>query len=154
MAQWTEDPVLLLLWHEFDPWPGNFYMPWLQPKEIKNNTHTHTHIRILSKINSWYEILSQRIYEFIKFAKYFKLPSSEIISIYTPFDNILKDLFFYSLVHVTCIWSLTVEKMRNSSHIFYLHLSYDERVKYLLVWKNCLYFLFCKLLFPIFLLEY
>ena len=54
VAQWTEDPVLLLLGHEFDPWPGNFYMPWLQPKEIKNNTHTHTHthIRILSKINS------------------------------------------------------------------------------------------------------
>ena len=22
MAQWVKDPVLLLLWHRFDPWPG------------------------------------------------------------------------------------------------------------------------------------
>ena len=23
----------LLLWHRFDPWPGNFCMPQVQPKE-------------------------------------------------------------------------------------------------------------------------
>lgn len=23
----VKDPVLSLLWHEFDPWPGNFCMP-------------------------------------------------------------------------------------------------------------------------------
>ena len=27
MAQWVKDPPLALLWHGFDPWPGNFHMP-------------------------------------------------------------------------------------------------------------------------------
>ena len=25
----------LLLWHEFDPWPGNFHMPQMWPEKIK-----------------------------------------------------------------------------------------------------------------------
>lgn len=39
MAQWVKDlvPSLqqlgLLLWDEFDLWPGNFNMPWMQPKK-------------------------------------------------------------------------------------------------------------------------
>ena len=33
MAQWVKDPVLSLLWHGFDPWPGNFCMPWAWPKK-------------------------------------------------------------------------------------------------------------------------
>ena len=28
--------VRSLLWHRFDPWPGNFCMIWAQPK-VKNN---------------------------------------------------------------------------------------------------------------------
>ena len=28
-----KDPALLLLWQGFVPWPGNFHMPWMQPKE-------------------------------------------------------------------------------------------------------------------------
>ena len=41
MVQWVKDPVLLLqqfgllLWLEFDPWPGNFYMLGAQPKRRK-----------------------------------------------------------------------------------------------------------------------
>ena len=35
MAQWVKDPALLLLWHGFDPWPGNFHMPWAQPGKKK-----------------------------------------------------------------------------------------------------------------------
>ena len=33
--QWVKDLMLSrqwlesLLWHRFDPWPGNFYMPWV-----------------------------------------------------------------------------------------------------------------------------
>ena len=40
MAQWTKDLVLSLpwlwlqLWYRFDPWPRNFHMPWVWPKEI------------------------------------------------------------------------------------------------------------------------
>ena len=36
MSQWVKDLVLSLLWLSsllwcrFDPWPGNFYMPWVQ----------------------------------------------------------------------------------------------------------------------------
>ena len=26
MAQWVKDPVLLLLWYGFDPWPRSFHM--------------------------------------------------------------------------------------------------------------------------------
>ena len=39
--QWVRDPALSLqwlgrqLWHEFDPWPGNFYMPQVWPKKKK-----------------------------------------------------------------------------------------------------------------------
>ena len=37
-VQWVKDAVLLHPWHRsqlhlgFDPWPGNFHMPWVQPK--------------------------------------------------------------------------------------------------------------------------
>ena len=29
-----------LLWGEFDPWPGNFHMSWVQPIYIYTHTHT------------------------------------------------------------------------------------------------------------------
>ena len=29
----VKDPVLSLPWHRFDPWPGNFCMPQVQPKK-------------------------------------------------------------------------------------------------------------------------
>ena len=41
VAQWIKDPVLSLLWyrsllwHGFDPWPGNFHLWWAQPKKKK-----------------------------------------------------------------------------------------------------------------------
>ena len=41
MAQWVKDPELPQLWHRsqlwlrFDPWPGNFHMPWVQPEKKK-----------------------------------------------------------------------------------------------------------------------
>ena len=41
MVQQIKDPVLSLLWLgskircSFDPWPGNFHMPWAQSKEKK-----------------------------------------------------------------------------------------------------------------------
>ena len=34
MAQKVKDPALSLLWHGFDPWSGNFLMPWVQPQKI------------------------------------------------------------------------------------------------------------------------
>ena len=33
-TQWVKDPALSPLCHGFDPWPGNFHMPWVQPKKI------------------------------------------------------------------------------------------------------------------------
>ena len=33
VARWVKDLALSLLWHEFDPRPGNFRMPWAQPKK-------------------------------------------------------------------------------------------------------------------------
>ena len=39
VAQWVKDLALLQLWYKlqlqlcFDPWPGNFHMPWMQPKK-------------------------------------------------------------------------------------------------------------------------
>ena len=41
VAQSTKDPALSLLWLwsllwcGFDPWPGNFHLPWVQPKKKK-----------------------------------------------------------------------------------------------------------------------
>ena len=42
VAQRVKDPRLSLLWlrslqwHGFDPWPGNFCMPWAWPKKGKD----------------------------------------------------------------------------------------------------------------------
>lgn len=33
MAQCVKDLTLLLLWHRFSSWPGNFYMLWVQSKK-------------------------------------------------------------------------------------------------------------------------
>ena len=35
MAEWVKDLALLLLWQEFNLWPGNFPMPWARPKKKK-----------------------------------------------------------------------------------------------------------------------
>lgn len=46
VAQWIKDPILSLQWprlllqHRFDPWPGNFYRPWAQPKKEKEKMVT------------------------------------------------------------------------------------------------------------------
>ena len=44
MAQWVKDVVVLLqqlrslLWHGFNPWPGNYHMLWAQSKKKKSHT--------------------------------------------------------------------------------------------------------------------
>ena len=44
VTQWVKDLILSLLrlkwllWHIFDPWPGNFYMPWAQSQKKKKKT--------------------------------------------------------------------------------------------------------------------
>ena len=50
MAHWVKDPVALslqrlrwLLWLEFDPWPGNFHMPWAWPNKPTNKKKKHQH---------------------------------------------------------------------------------------------------------------
>ena len=32
----VKDSALSLLWLRFDSWPGNFLMPWVQPKQTNN----------------------------------------------------------------------------------------------------------------------
>ena len=50
-ALWVEDLALLQLWHrsklqlEFNPWPRNFHMPWIQGQGGGRYTHTHIHTR-------------------------------------------------------------------------------------------------------------
>ena len=39
MAQQIKDPRLSLLWHRFNPIPGNFHMPWAWPKKKKKLTN-------------------------------------------------------------------------------------------------------------------
>lgn len=47
MAQQVKYPVLsvqrlwLLLWHEFDLWPGKFHMPLVWPKRKKKSRKKH-----------------------------------------------------------------------------------------------------------------
>ena len=43
LAQWVKDLALLLLWHGFDSWPGNFHMPPVQPPSPKRNLNS-THL--------------------------------------------------------------------------------------------------------------
>jgi len=33
VVQQVKDPAFSLLWHRFDPWPGTFHVPWMQPKK-------------------------------------------------------------------------------------------------------------------------
>ena len=40
MAQGIKDLVLSLLWLGFDPWPGNFCMPWMWPIKQTNKENT------------------------------------------------------------------------------------------------------------------
>ena len=35
MAQWVKNPLLSPLGLGFAPWPSNFCMPWVQPKNLK-----------------------------------------------------------------------------------------------------------------------
>ena len=41
VAQQVKDPALSLLWHRFDPWPGNFRMLWAWPKKKKKKKKNH-----------------------------------------------------------------------------------------------------------------
>lgn len=36
LAPWAKDPAWSLQRHRFDPWPGNFHMPCMQPKKSTN----------------------------------------------------------------------------------------------------------------------
>ena len=57
----VEDPVLslqqlgLLLWCGFDPWPGNFRMPWvwLPPPEKSEKKHERIMVTALSTGDQW-----------------------------------------------------------------------------------------------------
>ena len=40
MIQWVKDLALSLLWHRFDPWPGNFHVPQREPKKPQNTLPT------------------------------------------------------------------------------------------------------------------
>ena len=33
VVQWVKDLALPQLWLRFDPWSGNFLMPWVRPKQ-------------------------------------------------------------------------------------------------------------------------
>ena len=50
VAQQVKDLMLslqwlgLLLWHGFDPWPGNFHMPWVQPAKKIHQLKTNAFV--------------------------------------------------------------------------------------------------------------
>ena len=47
MVQQVKDPALSLQWLGFDPCPGNFHMPWVEPKK-KQNPQTKTNLQTLN----------------------------------------------------------------------------------------------------------
>ena len=65
VAQWVKDLVLslqrlgLLVWHRFDPWPGNFHMLIAQPKTKQNKTNKQKHPSSLSCRN-YFIMLSKK----------------------------------------------------------------------------------------------
>ena len=59
-----------LLWHEFNPWSGNFHMPQAGPKK-KKNLYIHIYIKLykinvndLCKMNSQFGICMKNVYSF------------------------------------------------------------------------------------------
>lgn len=62
-VQWVKDLALslewlgLLLWHRFDPWPGNFHVPWGWPKKfcfkskIKNSLEYRLLVYVLCSLH-------------------------------------------------------------------------------------------------------
>ena len=54
MAQGIKDLALLLLWHGFNLWPGNFHMPWVWPKKKKKERKKKLNVSdINSEKNVW-----------------------------------------------------------------------------------------------------
>ena len=49
VAQQAKDLALLpqwlglLLWYRYDPWPGNFHMPWPRPEKKRAQTNDSTY---------------------------------------------------------------------------------------------------------------
>ena len=68
LAQWVKDAVLLQLWHRpqprlrFDPWPGNFHMPWVHPKKFFSTFKLPaTHFKIINNFCSTYNFAFLRV---------------------------------------------------------------------------------------------
>ena len=72
MAQWVKDPLWSLrwlrwlLWHGFNPWPGNFHRLWAQPKKEKKRMHggaatTLTQIKAAAATNWHLSSISARV---------------------------------------------------------------------------------------------
>ena len=63
MAQGIKDQALLKLWQrvqvqcEFDPWPGNFYMLWVQPKK-----HTKKQKKRVSLNTLLFQVQNSKLY--------------------------------------------------------------------------------------------
>ena len=71
VAQQVKDLTLSLLWHRFDPQPGNFCMPWAQPKEKKSKQ---------------YEFLSEFGYMYLRCARWCRVKSYKVFAAAGPAD--------------------------------------------------------------------
>ena len=60
VAQWVKDTASLpwwlrsLLWYRFDPWPGNFHIPWVQPKQRERREWRKLRKRARQSSNFYY----------------------------------------------------------------------------------------------------
>ena len=93
-VQWTEDPVLSLQWlgqllqYGFDPWPGNFYVPWTQPEKKKKKSKQCVFKKVL-KCSDLGEIISSEkhtklIYKIVSFFKKFLSPYPQHMEVPGP----------------------------------------------------------------------
>ena len=67
MAQQVKDLVVSLqqfqslLWHLFDPWPGNFCMPWVRQKKKKKVGGADTSLPLRPETTGFYSCLDPRV---------------------------------------------------------------------------------------------
>lgn len=61
MAQPVKDLTFSLLWLWFSPWPGNFHLPWAQPKKISMSNQEFIGLELLVLRHKWNETESGEV---------------------------------------------------------------------------------------------
>ena len=123
VVQWVKDLAFLQLWHRsqlwlrFAPWPGNFHMLWVQPKNKNKNKIKYPYKEILHRSLSRLPILV------MNFPLHLRLLFSGVIKGDALIDNHLIPEHYRKEPELQlCIFSVTKQADRPETWVFSLGL--------------------------------